>query len=87
MRNEARYIELKEGWVLKVSVFKRQHEFGLGLTRKEWKKEGNYFTSKIILSEKATKELVRTLQKFLAKLNKQKKGEKKDERQKTNSES
>lgn len=66
MRNESKIIKLKDGWCLKVTVFKRQREFGIGLKREEWK--GNTFTSKIILSEKEARNLMRTLQSFLDRL-------------------
>jgi len=80
MRNESKKIKLKDGWVLKVTCFKRKREFGLGLTREEW--EGNSFVSRILLSEKATRNLVRTLQSFLDRLKKEgeRNGEEKKEK-------
>jgi len=66
MRNESKIIKLKGGWCLKVSCFKRQQEFAIGLKRVEW--QGNTFTSRILLSEKEARNLMRTLQSFLDKL-------------------
>ena len=67
-RNIGKVIPLENGWILKVSLFSRSKEIGLGVTRKEWLSEGNHFTSKILLSQKASDKLVRTLQQYLARL-------------------
>ena len=80
MRNESKKIKLENGWILRVTCFKRKKEFALGVTREEW--NANDFSARIFLSEKATRNLVRTLQSFLDRLKKEgeKNGEEKKEK-------
>ncbi|RLG71023.1 MAG: hypothetical protein DRO11_05210 [Methanobacteriota archaeon] len=66
MRNMTRLIKLRNGWILKVTLFRRSKELAIGLTRKEWLPE-NRFTSKILLDLDEARNLQRKLQSLIDK--------------------
>ena len=81
MRNLTKIIQLKNGWLLKVTLFKRSKEIGLGLTRSEWLPE-NRFTSKILLDLDEARSLQRKLQSLIDKAKQEEDKNVKEEKEK-----
>jgi len=66
MRNLTKIIQLKNGWLLKVTLFQRTGEIGIGLTRKDWLPT-NRFSSRILLDLNEAQALQRKLQSLIDK--------------------